>query len=204
MALDDNGKEIIPINLTPEQTASVKLFIEVLKNLGDAYIPQIVEYAQGKESRIHLYSMPRDVEAQSVSQSFFGYETTIENMWQLSRGVATTIQNDKMARNGWADVVLGTEAVLENQPEGQALLAVLDEFHHVCKGLPGKEGTKQEHIQLYSYLLDAIRSGALIIPGVSAEMIEEHLKKAVKERSIESTPVDPSKGLTSEPRPTKE
>lgn len=204
MALDDNGKEIIPINLTPEQTASVKLFIEVLKNLGDACITQIVEYAQGKESRIHLYSMPRDVETQSVTQSFFGYATTIETIWGETYSSAVTVQNEKMARNGWADVVLGTEAVLENQPEGQALLAVLDELHHVYIGMPGKEGTKQEHIQLYSYLLDAIRSGALVIPGLSAELIERKLKEEIREGYPESMPADPSKEPTSQPRPSNE
>ena len=103
-----------------------------------------------------------------------------------------TIQTPRMASSGQADIILASDAILANATQGQPLLAILDELHHVCVGLPGKDGGTQEHLLLYTYLLQAVKSGTLMLPGLSVQDIEQHLEMAVLQGGSDSSTTIPS------------
>ena len=78
MAVDVDGRVIIPITLTTEQYAEFARAIATLKKLDDPFIRQVVDYAESQGSRIHLYSMPGSKDVESATRSLFGYTGSIE------------------------------------------------------------------------------------------------------------------------------
>ncbi len=190
--LDDNGKEIVPINLDNGDRAMLQMLIGVLRNTGDVFIAQILDHAEGCESQIHVYAFPRTDPESIVSStsSRFGYETTIETLWSDHwDALGITSMNSKMRGRQQADLVLASDLVLGDAYSGTAALALLDELHHAYSGKFGIP-TEEQHVHLFSYLLEKMQSGALQIPGLTIADVQAKLKAA--RDKVKRHPHDPA------------
>ena len=175
MMLDDGGKEIVPVNLSNEELSMLQTLIGLLRRSGDALIRQILDFAEGCESQIHVYAHA-DVreEVTTSTPSVFGYAGTIETYWNGNwRALGTTIHTTGMKGSGEADVVLASESVLRSELPGYAAFVVLDELHHVFSARVGSQ--KEHHIALYSYLIEKMQNGTLQIPGLTIADVQAKL-----------------------------
>jgi RHS repeat-associated protein len=177
MMLDDGGKEIVPVNLNSEEQAMLQTLISILRSSGDAFINQILDFAEGCETQIHVHSLPFDRNDVTTStRSVFGYQGTIESYWKEKwTALGITVHLPRMAGAGEADVVLASDNVLRSEIPGYAAFVVLDELHHVYSRKTDSQN--EQHVALFSYLIEKMQNGSLQIPGLTIADVQAKLNQ---------------------------
>jgi len=189
--LDWDGREIIPINLTEEEKASVRKVIAKARSTNEPRLNALLDYAESSESTIHLYSMPPTREYGMWTFSRFrGNNEVLENRFYESEDqIGLTLQSLTMASSGQADVivrsdVLGTASYL-------LLVTLLDELNHVKSEGIDAIAESRDHQSLFTYLLMLHDRGILVLPTAVYDTLKE---------KVRSTP----RGADSQPGPSNE
>jgi hypothetical protein len=128
--------------------------------------------------------------------SLHGYRTSVESHWNKEPNdsrIGATIQTKRMKLAGIADVVLASDEVLSKNVEGEALLAVLDELHHVFNGR-FLEGANGDHLKLFRHLLAEVTAGHLVLPDVTAELLQQIVSRYEDEAAAQNPETQPQKG----------
>jgi hypothetical protein len=194
MALDDNGKEIIPINLNKQQITAYKKLIDDIRSLNDATLNSVLDYAESPKSKIHLYSMPTDRAYGSHTFSRLNQfnETLEDRFYDVEGRVGLTLQTPFMAGNNQADVIISA-AVLAS-PGPLLLTAILDELNHVMSDGIDLTAELRDHKSLFSHLLMLHERGILTLPPDLYEELRDQIK-AVEPSESEPKPfVEPARG----------
>ena len=181
MALDDNGKEIIPVNLTTKEQKTVSLLINEWRSVNDPYINSIINYAESPNTQVHVYSLSYSDNAMSQTLSRFKDHGSLENLWYSGdRKWGMTVQSEETSLQGNADVVLMKEA-LDLLPN-DIVIALIDELNHVCSLGTDPKAQNQDHVQLFTHLLNLYRDQKL---NISVKVVQDLIKR-LEEAQLET------------------
>jgi hypothetical protein len=179
-------------------------FITTLRKANDPYINQVMDYAEGCSSTIHVYTFSRSEDLTSSTKShLYRGDETLEGQWQespVSSGL--TLSNNRMKIAGQADIILNGR-MLDDPYEPLDLLVLLDELHHAFH----KGDSEDAHVQLYTYLLEALRNGelgGLLDIGIVQQKLAQALQK-IKDRgnTVNDGPATPASDDQSGSTPVK-
>jgi hypothetical protein len=177
MALDRNGKEIVPVNLTEEEKASVNRLIEWIRSKNDPQLNAILDYALSSESTIHLYSMPLERVYGGVTFSRFNQHNEIleDRFYDDENRVGLTLQVPLMASSGQADVMIRSDVL--GTANYTLLVALLDELNHVKSDGIDAITEAGDHQSLFSHLLMLHDRGLLVLPPTIYAVLRDKVKE---------------------------
>jgi hypothetical protein len=202
MALDDNGKEIVPINLDETERRNLSYFITALRKANDPYLCSVLDFAESPATRIHVYSTRSFGSSSTSTNSAFEGEWTLDDIWESSvepgaTRLGMTLQSSSMLSSKVADILLSGKDVLSGKDQF-ALIAVLDELHHFYMPGSGAATEDSDHLVLFKHLLQLAENKVVNLPQViidellrEVSRIENQPKKQ-DQPGIEEQPKSPS------------
>jgi RHS repeat-associated protein len=194
---DNNGKEIVPINLTAEEKESMKMVISYLRSRGDFGLNSILYRAESCQTTIHVYSMPDTrnyVQLPHVSK-LSGLSELLEDRFYDDNRWGITLQTDQMAAGGSADVILNK--AMAGIPSVRLLVTLIDELNHATS--PGINGMAEiaDHKSIFLQLLQLHDKGIIkLTPEIYKDLVDR-----LKELGV--TPPEDSQELPQQPGSTE-
>jgi RHS repeat-associated protein len=194
MAVDRNGKEIVPVNLTEEEKASVNRLIEWIRSKNDPQLNAILSYALSSESTIHLYSMPPERAYGDLTFSRFNHPDGLEDRFYDQPGrIGLTLQNPMMASQGQADVMIRSDVA--GSVTDLLFVVLLDEFHHVMSDGIDVGAETRDHQSLFTHLLMLHDRGIVTLSkSMYTELLEQIKVTQPHEIEPQQPEIVPAKG----------
>lgn len=159
---DAGGKTINPMNLSKQEKKDLLCGIAELRTVNSPTVKAILDLAEGKGSKIDLWSLSNPGSEKAISSISKGYDlqAAFNDHWASSGLTASTRKGGDMV----ADVVLkddSFEKMCSEENQGLALIPLLDELNHATSKRDNKDGKKGEndHRTLYDNLVQEIESG---------------------------------------------
>lgn len=191
MALDWNGKEVYPQNLSDRQLNSYFKLMDRLNTwaLNSKVIKDIMDQVQYEYSCIDLYSIEPNINNESIYYSvdvgfsgLLGF-ASLQHRFNGLFGFGSLAKDEAVAamtfdHNTKSDKIIGIFSTYIFDSDYSALI-LLDEFMHAIDG-SNTMSEKKEHFLLYNELQSMIENGSLKVSPFTQDEINKKYKQFVK------------------------